>query len=50
MFQRNSIGRWAFVILVRVPILAPFVLVQKIGQAAETVGGWIADKLPGLRP
>jgi hypothetical protein len=50
MIARNSVWLWAFVIFVRVPLLFPFWAVHQIGRGAETIGGWIGHKLPGIRP
>ena len=37
------------VILVRLPVLLPFLVVCKLGNAAEAAGDWIGHYLPGFR-
>lgn len=42
---------WAMlpvVVLIRIPILAPFLLVAWIGRMAEKAGDWLGHHIPGM--
>lgn len=40
---------WAFAILVRLPLMLPFMGLRKLGEAAEAVEDWLGAVLPGPR-
>lgn len=37
-----------FVVLIRIPILAPFFFVAWVGRCAEKAGDWLGRRIPGM--